>query len=66
MGLFDIFRKNKNASTLPSGPETKKDVTQPLQDGLAQYKVNYDMETTSVTPRINPRKISGLDFYTWI
>lgn len=66
MGLFDIFRKNKNASALPSGTESKNQSTQPLQDSLAQYKIGYDIQTPTSKPQIDPRKISRLDFYTWL
>lgn len=55
MGLFDIFRKNKS-SALPSGPEPERGATQPLQDGLAQYKVNYDIQAPTSRPPIDARK----------
>ncbi len=58
MGLFDIFRKNKNATTLPSGLTPEKGATQPLQDGLAQYKINYDIQNPISRPPIDARKRS--------
>ena len=65
MGLLDRFRKNK-ASALPSGPEPEKGSTQPLQDGLAQYKVNYDIQTPISRPPVEVRKRSWLDFNAWL
>lgn len=66
MGLFDIFRKNKNASALPSGPALEKEPAQSLQDGLAQYKIDYDIQTPTLKSQIDPRKISRLGFHTWL
>lgn len=42
MGLFDIFRRNKDVNSLPSG-EVKAS-TQSIPDGLSQYKIDYDIK----------------------
>lgn len=65
MGLFDFFRKKNFSNTLPSGTVPEEKSSQTITDSLAQYKIGYDIQTPTVTPKKDPRKNSRMDTSTW-